>query len=90
MPPHDLIVRAAHLVTCDGDMRVIDDGAVAVTDGRIVAVGPAADIGDAAAEVIEAEERILMPGLVNMHCHAGDSLFRGLVEDLPLGQRRSG
>ena len=84
MPPHDLIVRAAHLVTCDGDMRVIDDGAVAVTDGRIVAVGPAADIGDDAAEVIEAEERILMPGLVNMHCHAGDSLFRGLVEDLPL------
>ena len=84
MPPHDLIVRAAHLVTCDGDMRVIDDGAVAVTDGRIVAVGPAAHIGDDAAEVIEAEERILMPGLVNLHCHAADSLFRGLVEDLPL------
>src|SRR5690606_4590965 len=27
---------------------------------------------------------ILMPGLVNAHCHAGDSLFRGLVENLPL------
>ena len=27
---------------------------------------------------------LLMPGLINTHCHAGDSLFRGLVEDLPL------
>ena len=25
-----------------------------------------------------------MPGLINMHCHAADSLFRGLVENLPL------
>ena len=25
-----------------------------------------------------------MPGLVNTHCHAADSLFRGLIEDLPL------
>ena len=25
-----------------------------------------------------------MPGLINTHCHAADSLFRGLVEDLPL------
>ncbi len=27
---------------------------------------------------------LLMPGLVNTHCHAADSLFRGLIEDLPL------
>jgi 5-methylthioadenosine/S-adenosylhomocysteine deaminase len=34
--------------------------------------------------VVEAAGLLLMPGLVNTHCHAGDSLFRGLVEDLPL------
>ena len=27
---------------------------------------------------------MVLPGLINMHCHAGDSLFRGLVENLPL------
>lgn len=27
-----------------------------------------------------------MPGLINMHAHCGDSLFRGLVENLPLEQ----
>jgi len=80
----ELVVRAAHIVTCDGAMTVIDDGAIAVGGGRILAVGPSASIDAGDAEVIDAGTSILMPGLVNMHCHAGDSLFRGLVENLPL------
>ncbi|WP_237152789.1 amidohydrolase [Oryzibacter oryziterrae] len=81
---HDLIIRAAHVVTVDAGMSVIADGAIAVDGGRITAVGSAGDIGSNAHEVIDAPDRILMPGLINMHCHAADGLFRGLVEDLPL------
>ena len=33
---------------------------------------------------IDARNKIVMPGLINMHCHAADSLFRGLVEELSL------
>jgi 5-methylthioadenosine/S-adenosylhomocysteine deaminase len=80
----DLVVRADHVVTCDPDMTVFPGGAVAVEDGRIVAVGDGGDLAAAARTVIDAPGRILMPGLVNMHCHAADSLFRGLVENLPL------
>lgn len=80
----DLVVRAAHVVTCDETMTVIDDGAIAVGGGRILAVGPSAAIAGDGARVVDAGRSILMPGLVNMHCHAGDSLFRGLVENLPL------
>lgn len=80
----DLLVRAAHIVTCDDAMTVIRDGAMRVRAGRIVAVGPADTIPADGAEVIDAGNAILMPGLINMHCHAGDSLFRGLVENLPL------
>lgn len=83
-PRADLIVTDALIVTADADFTVIPGGAVAVRDGRITAIGPAAEIGRDAAEVIDAGGAILMPGLVNSHCHAGDSLFRGLVEDLPL------
>lgn len=83
-PRADLIVTDALIVTADADFTVIPGGAVAVRDGRIAAIGPAAEIGRDAAEVIDAGGAILMPGLVNSHCHAGDSLFRGLVEDLPL------
>ena len=37
-----------------------------------------------AKKTISANGNIVMPGLINMHCHAADSLFRGLVENLPL------
>ena len=80
----DLIVSNAVVVTADAAGTVIRDGAVAVTGGRIAALGPPAEIGAEAREVIDAAGLLLMPGLINTHCHAGDSLFRGLVEDLPL------
>ncbi len=80
----DLIVTNALVVTGDAAGTVVTDGAVAVRSGRIAAIGPAARIGLEAAEVVDAGGAILMPGLVNTHCHAGDSLFRGLIEDLPL------
>lgn len=84
MPRSDLVIRADHVVTCDDAMTVIENGAVALRDGRIAAVGPAATVSVEGAELVQAKGRILMPGLINMHCHAGDSLFRGLVENLPL------
>ncbi len=83
----DLVIRNAIVVTCDGKRTVLRDGGVAIRDGRIVRVAPSEELEGAAGnarEVIDAAAHVLMPGLVNMHCHAGDSLFRGLVEDLPL------
>ncbi|WP_295808391.1 amidohydrolase [uncultured Nitratireductor sp.] len=83
----DLVVRNAIVVSCDDNGTVLRDGGVAVTNGRITRVAASADLEDAAAQartVIDGSGHILMPGLVNSHCHAADSLFRGLVEDLPL------
>jgi len=69
----------------DAEERTLDAGAVAVRDGEIVAVGTREDLeGVIAAETIDAAGHLLMPGLVNAHTHLGDSLFRGLVEELPL------
>ena len=73
----DLVITNALVVTADAAATVIRDGAVAVTDGRIARLGPAAEIGTEAREVIDARGMILMPGLINTHCHAADSLFRG-------------
>jgi len=66
--------------------RVIEHGAVAVRDGRIVAVGPAAELapGVAAARVTRLPDHVLLPGLVNAHAHAGMTLLRGYADDLPL------
>jgi 5-methylthioadenosine/S-adenosylhomocysteine deaminase len=55
------------------------DRAVAITDGRVVAVqAPGApQPGD-----VPLPGRALLPGTVNSHCHAFQSLLRGLGDDL--------
>ncbi len=59
---------------------------VLVTDGKVFDVLPTAD----AAERYLAERRldltrhIVLPGLVNSHCHAAMSLLRGIADDLAL------
>jgi len=42
--------------------------------------GPAPDI--AGAEILDCDDDIVMPGMVNAHCHMAMSLFRGLGEDV--------
>lgn len=37
-------------------------------------------------KIIDAREKILMPGLINTHTHASMNLFRGLADDIPLHQ----
>lgn len=80
----DLVVTGGTVVTCDAAMSVFADGAVGVRDGAIAAVGPADEVGRDAVRLVDATGRIVMPGLVDAHCHAADSLFRGLVENLAL------
>lgn len=83
----DLIITNATVVTCDASNTVIPAGGVVVDNGRILQIAPAADLAPLAAgasRVVDAAGHILMPGLINTHCHAADSLFRGLVENLAL------
>lgn len=83
----DLVIRNATVVTCDGSGTVIRDGGVAVDKGRITHIAGSAELqglAGSAKRVVDGSGHILMPGIINTHCHAGDSLFRGLVEDLQL------
>lgn len=82
----DLIVEGRYVVTMNDALAVIEDGAVVVTDGEIIAVGKAADLRDkySAARIIDGSDRVLMPGLINGHTHAAMVLFRGIADDLDL------
>jgi 5-methylthioadenosine/S-adenosylhomocysteine deaminase len=79
----DLVIANATIVTGDRKRTVIRNGALEVRSGRIARLGPMEALRPGP-EAFDAKGMILMPGLVNTHCHAGDSLFRGLVENLPL------
>src|SRR5437588_12341783 len=74
----DLIVSGGTVVTMDKERRVIEDGAVAVERGRIVAVGKRADVERqyTAREVIDARGREVVPGLINGTAHVPMTLLR--------------
>ncbi len=83
--PFDLIVTNGNILTMDPDLPWIEDGAVAVSGGRIAEIGPASALkGRSFARRLDAGGGIVMPGLVNCHTHAAMTCFRGLADDLPL------
>src|SRR5712691_22021 len=84
--PVDLIIRGGTVVTMDGSRRVIENGGIAIKDGRIVAVDTAAlmDLNYGARQVIEAQGKVVIPGLINGHTHVPMTLFRGIADDLDL------
>jgi 5-methylthioadenosine/S-adenosylhomocysteine deaminase len=86
MQDADLIVLPRWLVPIEPAGAVLEEHALVVRDGRIVALTPAAAAREAwqAAETLSLPRHVVMPGLVNLHTHAAMSLLRGLADDLPL------
>src|SRR5437867_2850928 len=82
----DLIITGGTVVTMDNSRRIIENGAVAVKNGRILAIARATEMARAyaAAEVINAGGKVVIPGLINGHTHVPMTLFRGLADDLDL------
>ena len=63
------------------DSPVIEDGAVLVRDGRIIAVGPAGEPGNES--VIDYGDAVICPGFVNAHTHLDLSHLAGRVDPSP-------
>lgn len=72
-PTVDAVLHNAVIVTMDGALRVLRDGAVAVTGDRIAAVGPSADVLAAfpcAVQTLDLGGRIVLPGRCLAACSA--------------------
>lgn len=74
----------------DTSRRVWPAGFVAVRDGAIASVGPAQNCPLRARTVIDTRGRVVIPGLVNGHTHLSHGIYRGLLDELPLGGWASG
>ncbi len=80
----DLLVKdIAWLITVDKGRRVIRDAAIAVSKGKIVAVGKSAEIEDAFAadKVIDGKHTVATPGFTDCHLHSSFHLSRGLADE---------
>lgn len=82
----DLLIVGGTIVTMDESRRVIEDGAVVVKNGEIVLVGKRAAVAKnlRAKQTINANGKVIIPGLINTHTHVPMTLFRGIADDLDL------
>lgn len=82
----DLIIEAAYIIPVVPEGVVLDDHALVVEDGRILALLPRAEAATrfAARQVVSRPQSVLIPGLVNAHTHNPMTLLRGIADDLPL------
>lgn len=73
-----MILRAQTVVTLNGPP--LQDGAVAVNGGRIAAVGPWEEVArEHGGEVLDLGAQVLLPGLINAHCHLDYSTLRDSI-----------
>lgn len=76
----DVILNGATVVTMDPDRNVIGDGAVAVSEGKIVAVGPSHALLSqvTATRTLDCSGQVIIPGLIDAHAHAGHGLIKSM------------
>jgi len=74
-----MILRARTLVTMTGPP--IDNGAVAIKGNRIRAAGTFSEVAELfTGTVIDLGEQVLMPGLINAHCHLDYTMLRRAIQ----------
>ena len=86
MAPCDLLIEAGWVIPVAPHGVVLEQHAVAIRDGAIVALLPVAEARTrfTAKETVSRPDGVLLPGLVNAHCHNPMALLRGVADDLPL------
>ena len=71
-----VLIRCGWLVTLDPEIGDFKHGELLFSGNRIEAVGR--NLNAAADEIIDASDKIVMPGLVNAHMHTWETALRGI------------
>jgi aminodeoxyfutalosine deaminase len=69
--------RCRWLVTMEGEP--LENAAFVVEKNRFVEVGPASELLERPGEFVDLGESVVLPGLINAHCHLDYSSFRGSI-----------
>lgn len=81
----DLLLVHGVVITMDKERRIIEDGAVAIDKGRILEVGKTEYLLEKyeAKRVKDCNHHVVLPGLIDVHGHAGHSMMKTLAMDTP-------
>jgi putative selenium metabolism protein SsnA len=77
----DLLVGNGRVITHADRQPILEDGCVAICDGVIAGIGPTAEMRAASPGVrfLDAQGRVIMPGLINTHTHLYSAFARGMA-----------
>ena len=86
MDNNGILFTNATIITVDPERRIWLDGAILIEGDRIAAIGKTSSLLQRfpALKIKDCRGKIIIPGLVNTHAHLGQSILRGLAEDVPL------
>ena len=79
----DIVVNNGVLITMDKRRRILLDGALAIHNGRIVAIGNSTDVSRTYRpdRTIDANGGVVHPGFIDCHVHLSLHLGRGSIPD---------
>lgn len=77
------LLRHGTIVTVDKERRIIENGALAIEGDRIVDIGTVDELDPRHSDkvVIDCRGKLLIPGLIDAHGHAGHALLRSIAAD---------
>ncbi|MBU3091119.1 amidohydrolase [Clostridium sp. CF011] len=77
-----ILIKNVNIITMNKDKEVIENGTLVIEGDEIKAVG-GADLENKfqGYNIIDGEDGILMPGMINCHCHGSMVPFRSLADD---------
>ena len=78
-------IKNVDILTVDHNNRIIENSNIYIKDDLIIHIGDERTDLEGY-EVIEGENKVALPGLINSHTHMGMSLLRNYADDLPLHQ----
>ena len=73
-----LVKNADDIITMDNEHRRVPGGGLFIRDNVIEKIGPTGDLPDEADVIIDATNKVILPGLVNTHHHFYQTLTRAL------------
>src|ERR1700724_3302735 len=83
-----MLLTNGTIVTMNPGREMISDGALAISENRIVAVDKSAELLARYPEedVIDVGGKLIIPGLIDTHVHLAQAMIRGCADDMALIQ----
>lgn len=77
----DLILKNGTIITMNKDREILENSSIVVDQGKILEIGPTYYIETKyqAKEVIDCQYKVVLPGFIDAHGHAGHSMFKTIA-----------